>query len=62
MEFFAFIRFSLKIGMLILLFPLRIFSVKRNRILLLENILNFDAQYNSNTKYISEYFLNIIIM
>ena len=57
MEFFAFIRFSLKIGMLILLFPLRIFSVKRNRILLLENILNFDAQYNSNTKYISEYLL-----
>ena len=47
MEFFAFIRFSLKIGI----------SVKRNRILLLENILNFDAQYNSNTKYISEYLL-----
>ena len=58
MEFFAFIRFSLKIGMLILLFPLRIFSVKRNRILLLENILNFDAQYNSNTKYISEILKN----
>jgi len=57
MEFFAFIRFSLKIGMLILLFPLRIFPIKKNRILLLENILNFDAQYNSNTKYISEYLL-----
>ena len=57
MNFFAFIRFSLKIGMLILLFPLRIFQIKKNRILLLENILNFDAQYNSNTKYISEYLL-----
>ena len=57
MNFYAFIRFSLKIGMLILLFPLRIFSIKKNRILLLENILNFDAQYNSNTKYISEYLL-----
>lgn len=43
--------------MLILLFPLRIFPIKKNRILLLENILNFDAQYNSNTKYISEYLL-----
>lgn len=57
MGFFAFIRFSLKIGMLILLFPLRIFPIKKNRILLLENVLNFDAQYNSNTKYISEYLL-----
>lgn len=57
MIFFAFIRYSLKIGMLMLLFPLRIFPIKKNRILLLENILNFDAQYNSNTKYISEYLL-----
>lgn len=57
MIFFAFIRFSLKIGMLMLLFPLRIFPIKKNRILLLENVLNFDAQYNSNPKYISEYLL-----
>ena len=57
MIFFAFIRYSLKIGMLMLLFPLRIFPIKKNRILLLENVLNFDAQYNSNPKYISEYLL-----
>lgn len=53
----AFIRFSAKIGMLILLFPLRIFPIKKNRILLLNGILNFDGKYGCNSKYISEYLL-----
>lgn len=53
-----FIRFFLKIGMLLLLFPLRVFKIKNNRILLLNNILNFDATYSCHPKYISEYLLN----
>ena len=53
-----FIRFFLKIGMLLLLFPLRIYKIKNNRILLLNNILNFDATYSCHPKYISEYLLN----
>lgn len=54
----AFIRFISKVGMLVLLFPLRIFPIKKNRILLLNNILNFDANYSCNPKYLSEYILN----
>ena len=53
----SFIRFMLKLTMLVLLFPLRIFPVKNNRILLLNNILNFDATYSCNPKYICEYLL-----
>lgn len=52
-----FIRFFLKLGMLLLLFPLRIFKIKNDRILLLNNILNFDATYSCNPKYLSEYLL-----
>lgn len=52
-----FIRFFLKLGMLLLLVPLRIFKIKNNRIVLLNNILNFDAAYSCNPKYIAEYLL-----
>lgn len=52
-----FIILLLKLGMNLLLYPLRIFSIKKNRILLLNNILNFDAKYSCNTKYIAEYLL-----
>lgn len=53
----AFIRFISKVGMLILLFPLRIFPIKNNRILLLNGILNFDGKYGCNPKYLTEYIL-----
>ena len=53
----AIIRLTLKLGMLILLFPLRIFPIKVNRILLLNSILNFDSKYGCNPKYIAEYIL-----
>lgn len=52
-----FIRFILKLGLLVLLFPMRLFPIKPNRVVLLNNILNFDAKYSCNTKYISEYLL-----
>ena len=53
----AFIRFISKVGMLVLLFPLRIFPIKNNRILLLNGILNFDGKYGCNPKYLTEYIL-----
>lgn len=53
----AFIRFMSKVGMLIVLFPLRIFPIKKNRILLLNGILNFDGKYGCNPKYIAKYIL-----
>ena len=53
----AITRLVLKLGMLFLLYPLRIFSIKNNRILLLNSILNFDSKYGCNTKYITEYIL-----
>ena len=53
----AFIRFMLKVGMLFLLFPFRVFPIKRNRILLLNGILNFDGKYGCNPKYLTEYIL-----
>ena len=53
----AFTRFILKIGIIFLLFPLRIFNIKKNRILLLNNILSLNVNYSCNPKYLAEYFL-----
>ncbi|RHF67223.1 CDP-glycerol glycerophosphotransferase family protein [Fusobacterium mortiferum] len=53
----AIIRLILKLGILFLLFPIRIFPIKKNRILLLNSILNFDSKYGCNPKYITEYIL-----
>lgn len=52
-----FLRFALKLIMLIMLYPLRLFPIKKNRVLLLNNILNFDAKYSCNPKYLAEYML-----
>lgn len=51
------IRLIVKVMILCVLYPFRIFPIKNNRILLLNNILNFDAKYSCNCKYIAEYLL-----
>lgn len=53
----GFLRLMSKLIMLCLLYPLRIFKIKNNRILLLNNILNLDAKYSCNPKYMAEYLL-----
>ncbi|MBC8532362.1 CDP-glycerol glycerophosphotransferase family protein [Christensenellaceae bacterium NSJ-53] len=52
-----FLRFISKLAMLVLLFPLRVFPVQKNRVLLLNNILNFNAKYACSPKYLAEYIL-----
>ncbi len=48
------LRFSKKIIMRILLFPLRIFSIKNNRVVLMNNLAK---TYADNPKYVAEYLL-----
>nr|BBG56742.1 CDP-Glycerol:Poly(glycerophosphate) glycerophosphotransferase [Erysipelothrix rhusiopathiae]BBG56751.1 CDP-Glycerol:Poly(glycerophosphate) glycerophosphotransferase [Erysipelothrix rhusiopathiae]BCD71111.1 CDP-glycerol:poly(glycerophosphate) glycerophosphotransferase [Erysipelothrix rhusiopathiae] len=49
----AFTRYILKKIMLILLYPLRVFPIKKNKVVLLNDIMNKDANFSSNPKYIA---------
>ena len=51
----AITRYILKIGMIVILFPLRLLPIKKNKVVLLNDIMNQDADFSSNPKYIALY-------